>query len=81
MIPILIAHDHKSCVGRVSMRNQKLIVDFDRDANITKEIFFDIFSGAGARILGSELKDDQVYILQAEILEFSYCPTIASVGK
>lgn len=67
-LPILLGHDTSKRIGTFD-RGQ---VTFERDIEMTRENFFLIFGGAGARIDEMETKPDgTVIIRKAQVFEFS----------
>lgn len=74
-IPILMNHDHTEApIGVVREKDGALFVEFTADVKITKEWAFNIFGGAGLRVLEATEEDGVFFIRKAQILEFSLMP-------
>jgi hypothetical protein len=78
LMPVLLKHDQNKPLGTMTWQDGKLLVTFKEDANVTREKFFDIFGGVGARVTEFTKQDKQNVISKAEILEFSYNPSFPS---
>ncbi len=76
-ILILLQHDRRKILGYVYTKDHKLLVKFNKDAKITREMFFNIFSG-GVSIKEGEYntEGDIMYITKAQIWEFSLHPKL-----
>jgi len=73
-LPILSQHQSEKPIGKVVIgKNGNLAIEFSKDAGINRDMLFDIFGGAGIRVLESELVGDVQVIKRAEIIEFSLC--------
>jgi len=70
-IPILLKHEHDKQIGVLREENGGLFVEFQSDVYITQEWLFEIFGGAGIRIIEMHEKDGVFYIRKGQILEFS----------
>jgi hypothetical protein len=71
-IPILLNHDHTKVIG---LWKRGGIAEFLPDQKITKEQLFNIFGGAGIRVIESFEDATGKYVRAFEILEFSLCPS------
>lgn len=68
-IPILRNHDHTQVIGVIEATDTGLRAEFTDP--LTRDEFFSIFPGAGARVLEQLVVDNIEKILVAEILEVS----------
>lgn len=71
-IPILLNHDYNKVIG---MWKRDGVAEFLPDQRITKEQLFDIFGGAGIRVIESFEDATGKYVRAFEIVEFSMCLT------
>lgn len=69
-IPILLYHEKDNPIGVVVAEGGKLFINFKENINITRENLFNIFGGAGIRVI-EEDHNGCGYIRKAQIFEFS----------
>lgn len=80
--PILTAHDHTKPIGMVKMDGTNLVCEFTEDFEVTTDLLFEIFGGAG--ILLSEAvhrANGSRLVRKGSILQFPLCPPGASAGQ
>lgn len=73
--PILMGHDHSRLIGSIQLVDGRLMAEFSVGMDITKELLFDIFGGAGISThhIGPSGKGDGYHVFRGQILEFSLC--------
>lgn len=74
-IPILLEHDTMRVLGTLTGAGNGMLVEFRPGSNVTKEMMFDIFGGAGFRVTECYYSNqpDVMHIKKAWINEFSLC--------
>ena len=71
-IPILHDHDPSAAIGVVRIIDDGVFFEFTKDAQISREMLFDIFGNAGIKITEFEADGDNIAVVKAgQILEYS----------